>query len=509
MSIRLNRRAFLRSSGGLALGLPLLDIMLNGNGDAFAQSGGPLPKRYAFVFGGQSIGGDDWPKNQQRINGVAVTAEHFIEPAATGSGYTLTTPLQPLQALKDDFSIVTRLRIPYNLTSGAVADIPPGGAYRDFHGGAAGPFLSGMRSQAANFRAGGKTPDQYIADLYRDVTPIDTLTYRCQPVFYLSGFDFSGRQYISYRGDNQAVGAQTQPSVAFNAMIGAVPTGAPDENAAIAFNNRARKSVLDLVADRRQRLLARVGAADRRRLDAHFEEVVALERRIADLAQSGIDACEPPTSAPTDPPVGGNNEGSGSGTIGTNTGYSGEEERATAFADLIHFAFKCDLTRSASLQITAFQSHMNVYGITSALGYPIRADLHEVGHNGDDQTRGQFAVSLILQWHIARYAYLLNKLKETDEGGGKLIDNCAIVFAPEGGHGRQLNNPAILDNQTHSTENMVALVAGRAGGLMPGKHVRTNGAHPAQVFLSAMQAAGYTGNTLGEVTGNIPELFTA
>ena len=79
MSIRLNRRAFLRSSGGLVLGLPLLDIMLNGNGDAFAQSGGPLPKRYAFVFGGQSIGGDDWPKNQQRINGVAVTAEHLGE----------------------------------------------------------------------------------------------------------------------------------------------------------------------------------------------------------------------------------------------------------------------------------------------------------------------------------------------------------------------------------------------------------------------------------------------
>ncbi len=507
MSIRLNRRAFLRSSGGLMLGLPLLDIMLNNNGTAFAQTGGALPKRYAFVFAGQSIGGDNWAKNQQRINGANVTAEHFVEPAATGAGYALTTPLQPLAALQSDFSVVSRLRIPYNTTSSASADVPAGGAYRDFHGGAAGPFLSGMRSNAANFRARGKTPDQHIADLYRAETPIDTLTYRCQPVFYISGYDFSGRQYISYRGDNQPVGAQTQPSVAFNAMIGAVPTGDPGENAAIAFNNRARKSVLDLVADRRQRLLTRVGLADRRRLEAHFDEVVALEKRIADLSTSGIDACEPPRTVPTDPPIGGDNAGSGSGTIGTNTGYSGEEERATAFADLIHFAFKCDLTRSASLQLTTFQSHMNVFGITTSLGYPIRADLHEVGHNGDDDTRGQFAVSLVLQWHIARYAYLLNKLKETDEGGGKLIDNCAIVFAPEGGHGRQLND-GVTDNQTHSTENMVALVAGRAGGLMPGKHIRTSGAHPAQVFLSAMQAAGYTGNTLGEVTGNIPELFT-
>ena len=33
------------------------------------------------------------------------------------------------------------------------------------------------------------------------------------------------------------------------------------------------------------------------------------------------------------------------------------------------------------------------------------------------------------------------------------------------------------------------------------------GAHPAQALISAMQAVGYSGNTLGEVTGNIPQLF--
>jgi hypothetical protein len=49
--------------------------------------------------------------------------------------------------------------------------------------------------------------------------------------------------------------------------------------------------------------------------------------------------------------------------------------------------------------------------------------------------------------------------------------------------------------------------AGRAGGLAPGRHVAATGAHPARVLISAMQAAGHTGDSLGEVTGNLPQLF--
>jgi hypothetical protein len=54
---------------------------------------------------------------------------------------------------------------------------------------------------------------------------------------------------------------------------------------------------------------------------------------------------------------------------------------------------------------------------------------------------------------------------------------------------------------------MVMLVAGRAGGLTPGKHIATGGAHPGACLISAMQAAGVSGNTLGEVTGNVAGLF--
>ena len=53
---------------------------------------------------------------------------------------------------------------------------------------------------------------------------------------------------------------------------------------------------------------------------------------------------------------------------------------------------------------------------------------------------------------------------------------------------------------------MAALVAGGAGGLVAGQHIDASGAHPAQVLITAMQAVGVETDTLGEVTGVVPEL---
>ncbi|HKU45234.1 MAG TPA: DUF1552 domain-containing protein, partial [Polyangiales bacterium] len=245
----------------------------------------------------------------------------------------------------------------------------------------------------------------------------------------------------------------------------------------------------------------------------HFDEIRALELRIADLPQTAAGTCQKPNMPGADPAVGGDNAGAGSDAIATNTGYSQEHERSRLLLDLIHMAFVCDLTRAATLQITAFQSHMNVYPITGnldspiALTRPIRADLHEVGHNGDAENRGQLAVSLCLQWHLGHYAYLLDKLRASPEGSSNVLDNSVIVFMPEAGHGRHLNTPSDTAPKTHSVEEMVLLVAGRAGGLRPGRHIPTQGAHPASVLISCMRAAGASGDSFGEVSGHLPELF--
>jgi hypothetical protein len=496
----------LKGIGGALVGLPVLECMLDSNGVAHAQ-GQPLAKRYAIVFAGQALGGDGWAKDQQMVAGMRSTQSgHFIAPPEVGSGYTLTTPLQPLASLVGDFSIVSGMRIPYSAKSTEASEVPPGGAFRDFHGGGCGPLLCGTRSTSPSFVCRSITSDQVVSGLNQGETPVDHLVVRAQPSWYLSGSSFAGRQYISYGEGGAKIEAQTSPQIVFRSLFGGFVPSDTVEMARHDFRKRARASVLSLITDKRQSLVSRVGAADRIRLERHFDEISDLEKRVAIASPIAAGACQLPGDPGPDLPIGGDNAGSGSSEIGTNTGYSGETERARLLADLVYMAFVCDLTRVATLQITVFQSHMNVLPITSALGTPVRADLHEVGHNGDQQNRGQQVVSLCLQWHISHYAYLLEKLKSAQEGMGSVLDNSVVVFLPEAGHGTQLND-ASSQNQTHSVENMVMLVAGRAGGLAPGRHIAAAGAHPGQGLISAMQAAGYTGDTFGEVTGNIPELF--
>jgi hypothetical protein len=328
----------------------------------------------------------------------------------------------------------------------------------------------------------------------------------------LAGYSFAGRHRISYRGAGDPIEAQDSPQTAFNALFSGFT---PDGDAAAArhdFERRSRRSVLDVILGKRDALLARVGRADQVRLAQHFDELRDLERRIAELPEV-TGACVVPADPGADTPIGGDNAGSGSDSIGTNTGYSDEHGRSRVMADLMHMAFVCDLTRVATLQITAFQSHMNVFPLAEYLDSPIplsraiRADLHEVGHNGDADFRGQMIVSLLLGWHLSHYGYLIDKLKATQEGAGTALDRCALLFMPEAGHGRHLNSPSDTEPKTHSVEEMAMLLAGRAGGLMPGRHIATGGAHPAQLLVSAMQACGYDGDSLGEVTGNVPEVF--
>ena len=512
---KLSRRTLLRGIGGVVVGLPILECMLGPHGEQLAEASTTgLPQRYALLFAGQAMGGDNYAKDSSRIAGANIQEEgHFIAPAAVGAGYGITTPLVPLQdlGLVDDVSVVTNMAIPYNTNDPAGAAVPAGGAFRDFHGGGASPLLSGTRSTSSGFVCNGPTSDQVMADLCAGDTIHRHLVMRAQVPFYLTGYDHSGRQYISYQGAGNAgrVEAQTSPRNAYMSLFGSfIPPDDAEGQARLDFQLRSRRSVLDLVTGNRQRLTSQVSNADRLRLEEHFDQIRSLEERLAATPPGVGGVCQKPADPGPDPAIGGDNTGSGSDDItSSSTGYSDEHGRARIMCDLIHMAFACDLTRVATLQITAFQTHMSALPVSNLLGYDFHADIHELGHNGDVNNRGQKAMSLMLQWHVSHYAYLLDKLKNTPEGAGNMLDNSALVFTAEAGHGRQLNDPTVMDNQTHSVENMAMIVGGRAGGLQPGTHIRTNGAHPAQCLISAMRAAGNPGDTLGEVSGIIPELF--
>ncbi len=300
MMPRLDRRTVLRGLGA-AVGLPLLEAMVDNK--ALAQGMG-APTRYAIVFAGQSIGGDGWAKDAQMIGGRRFTeAGHFVAPAATGRAYTMTTPLSPLMALKDDYSIVSNLAIPFSRNSTDASAVPPGGAFREFHGGGKSPLISGMRSTQGSFRANGITSDQVIARMRMGQTTHESLVYRAQPSWYLSGSSFAGRQYLSYKSESERIEAQTSPQLAFRSLFQGFVPGGERERAVFDFEQRKRLSVLDLVADKRQLLVGRVGAADRARLDRHIDEILALEQRVMATPPATAGECRALCDPGADPSI--------------------------------------------------------------------------------------------------------------------------------------------------------------------------------------------------------------
>src|SRR5687767_1310072 len=93
---RLSRRTFLRgslaSAGAVGLGLPLLDAMLDRNGDALAE-GGELPRRFVVWFWGNGNDPARWA------------------PAAEGAGWAPSEMLAPLAPIKDYVNVVSGLTL--------------------------------------------------------------------------------------------------------------------------------------------------------------------------------------------------------------------------------------------------------------------------------------------------------------------------------------------------------------------------------------------------------------
>lgn len=273
MGTRLSRRHLLRGLGGVAVGLPLLEIMLDGK--AFAQAAPNPPKRYLVFFDGQSLGAD----NDTRHN-------DFV-PNTVGRNYDLKSALAPLGALKDEVSVISGLKIPWAAENGGT--VPAGGRRDGFHVSTVSPLLAGVRSPA-NTSSAGPTSDQLVANAIAGSTAFPSLTYRVQADWYLSVSAPYGREVISYKLDSSgrvvAVPPQTSPRQAWQALFSNfTPSGVDDATRRrMELELRSRRSVLDLVRGDTERLVPKLGTMDRQRLQRHLDELRDLERRVATIA---------------------------------------------------------------------------------------------------------------------------------------------------------------------------------------------------------------------------------
>jgi len=444
---RIGRRAILAGAGGVAVSLPLLDIMRPS-----ASASGGTPCR--FLVAAQGIA-------QARPNGP--TSANFAA----------------LADLRAEVTFVTGMSIEADRTP-QPGGRPPG----PFHPTIINPLVSGVRSTDTRKGLRDTTADQIVADAWAGTTRFHSLAYRTQKEAYIGG---EGAMSVTTGGAK--VTPIASPRIAWQQLFGGSPSAPPTSPGTPSTTDqllRQDRSVLDLVSRRARRLLGIASLQDRERLERHFEEIRALERRI----QADLDAGAMPP--PTTPPPGGATMGCGAfpdpGADPTDGayGWSGETARGEIIADLIAMAFACDLSRSVSWLLSYWQSKMSAQPIAG-----LDLDVHEVTHS--DLRSAPAALAEITNWHVAQFARLVRRLRDTPEGGGTLLDRTVLVMLFEG-------------EGAHAYSNNTSLIAGRPDVLRAGETIASGGAHPAQLLSTAMHSVGVPSD-LGEVPGQIGALF--
>lgn len=483
------RRRVLRGLGGFAIALPFLEYFAPKHSALAA----PPPKRFALLFAGMSVGayGGD-----QFAPGVGPLANNLTRGLANlkTSDWDVT----------DAVSLVSGLSIPTGSSP------PTAGRPIAFHSTSHQVIVSGQRFDTELYGAvPGPSIDWVAAETLAGNTQRPVLVYRAQPVFYRAeDYDGGTDGIISARmngGELEQIAPTVSPRVAFESLFEGFTPPDPEEAAKAKRLLAMRKSVVDLCADDAEALLPKLGKADRVRLERHFDELRALESRLEQIELPDSPSCglldhpgdDPPVGNAIIPPSGASDYNS---FYDNDSGYSNEELRTTLLTDYIHMAFACDLSRVASLMITQAQCFMNMNPV---LGMP--SDLHEISHGSIPDMQG--AIADCASWHIKHFARLIDKLRNTEDvDGSSLLDNTALALAFEGGWGYDPEGG--LDESPHSTENMVMLVGGKAGGLNAngGEHLVAQGKHPAAVFNSILRAVG-SEDSMGEVSDEVPELL--
>jgi hypothetical protein len=495
MAIVMKRRSLLRAAGGVAMALPMLELTRSAQVHA---GGGAPPKRYVFVYCGLSTGRDG--------------AGQLIVPDAPGPGYDLKRSLMPLGgdalpyggngfSVQDEVSIVTGLTIPWADAAGQAP--PPGGKSPEFHYNTVGPIVSGVSGgPQRNTPPNGPSSDNLVAAF---LSPgIDPLTYRVQPEKYVGAGDAGGHAgRISWKdeGGGNIVGVDpfASPRLAYTSLFGNFEPPDPALAAEAAFLLARRRSVLDMLRSRTQGLLGRMGGQDKIRMQRHFDELKALEDKLDSMPPPTTGACELLPDPGEDPLIGQPHGTTAEGNLDYNptAAYSNEDLRAELMMDYVRMSFACDMARVAAVRLTIDQTFLNMLPLSGA-----ESDMHELSHGAVSDDAHADAVG----WHIKHFARLVSMLRDTQElDGSSLLDHTALVLCFEGGYG--FDPESNEDGHAHSTENMVALVAGHAGGLVHGSHIVANGMHPSNVIISAMQAVGMDTDTLGEISGTIPGLL--
>ena len=203
------------------------------------------------------------------------------------------------------------------------------------------------------------------------------------------------------------------------------------------------RSLLDSVGEEMQRIERRLGVDDRQTVGDYLDAIRQIELRIQKSEKASATSPLPQATKPEGVP-------------------EEFDEHIRLLADLLHLAFQGEITR-----VSCFQFARE----TSGRAYPwigVPEAHHEMSHHQKDPYRIQQKTK-IDAYHMSVFAGFVQKLRDTPDGDGTLLDHSILVYGC-----------AMGDGDTHApTDLPVAIVGGGCGTLRQGgRHIRYQAGYP-------------------------------
>lgn len=447
----LPRRTFLQGMGA-AVALPLLESMIP------AQT--PLRKTAAA------------PRTRlaciEMVHGCAGSTQegvdkHYWMPEKEGSDFDFTMILKPLEPFRDYITVVTQ------------TDLRPAEAFRASEEGADHFRASAVFLTAAHPKqtegsdvVSGTSIDQIYARQFGQDTPLPSMQLCIEDVDSTGscGFNYSCvySGTISWSSPTTPLPMTIDPRMVFENLFG--DGGSPADRAA---RQKANHSILDGITREVTRLQKNLGAKDRSRLNGYLESVREIERRIQKIEQynsSGVQRELP--AAP----------------IGVPDSW---EEHVKLMFDLQLLAFSADVTRISALKLSRDTSN-RVFPESG-----LKTPFHTMSHHGSTPSK-VLEYAKLNTYHVGLLRYFLERLKDTPDGDGNLLDHSLLYYGSPMG-----------DSNVHAHKRVPVLLMGHAnGGLKGNLHLKCKDETPnANVLLTILHKLGVEHASIGDSTGDI------
>jgi len=432
----LPRRTFLRGMGA-SLALPLLDAMVPSMTALAATAAKPV-RRLGFVY---------IPMGST----IAEWTPHCPDGALT----QLSPTLQSLAAVRDHLTVISNMEIR--------------NAYPGTHATSNSAFLSCATSkwtESTDYYL-GTTADQLAAQHIGGDTRLPSLELSMDLLTTVgqcdNGYACVYQNNLSWSSPTTPLPAEAHPRIAFERLFG--DGGSTADRLA---EMRQNSSLLDWVSEDIHRLQSKLGPGDRTKVNQYLDTVREVERRIQKAEAAASDSPLPDLDRP----------------VGVPAAYA---DHAKLMFDLQVLAMQADVTRVFTFQL-ARETSTRTY---PEIGVP--DPHHPCTHHNNDPEK-MMKVAKINAFHVSLFAYFLEKLKNTPDGDGSLLDHSLYLY------GSGMGNPNL-----HDHVNLPILVAGGAAGSMKGgRHIKYDKPAPlANLHLTLLEKSGVKIDKFADSTGII------